>query len=149
MAISTFKAVTYKGTEGLVANSESRGFKVVMDEPESLGGTNKGFNPVEGLLISLGGCLVIVGTAFAKSKGIDLQDLWVETEGDLDPAGFLQGKEGVRPGFQAVRFTVHFKSNSPEDKLVEFQKFMESRCPVSDTLGKGTQVLANKLVLEK
>jgi uncharacterized OsmC-like protein len=148
MALTTFKAVTHKGNEGLVAIGETRGFKVVMDEPESLGGTNKGFNPVEMLLVALGGCLVIVASVFAKSQEIDLQDIWVETEGDLDPAGFMHGKEGVRPGFQTVRATIHIKSNSPEDKLLEFQKFMESRCPVSDTL-MGTQVVAEKLIIER
>ena len=117
MAVETFKAVSSKGDGGLSVVNESRGFKVIMDEPKSLGGTNQGMNPVEGLLVSLGSCLVIVGAAFAKSHGIDLQDIRVETEGDLDPAGFLHGKEGVRPGFQEVRFTVHIKSNSPEEKL--------------------------------
>ena len=149
MTAVTFKAVSRKGKKGLVAESESRGFKIVMDEPENLGGTDKGMNPVEGLLVSLGSCLVIVGSAFAKGQGIDLQDIWVETEGDLDPDGFLLGKEGVRPGFEAVRFTIHIKSSSPEEKLGEFKKFMEGRCPVSDTLGNGTRVIANKLVIER
>jgi len=149
MATVTFKAVSHKGKSGLVVESQTHGFKVVMDEPENLGGTNQGMNPVEGLLVSLGSCLVIVGAAFAKAQGIDLQDLWVETEGDLDTDGFLKGKEGVRPGFQDVRFTVHIKSNSPEAKLHEFQKFMESRCPVSDTLSKGTRMKANALVIER
>lgn len=77
MATATFKAVSRKGKEGLIAESESRGFKIIMDEPESLGGTNKGMNPVEGLLVSLGSCLVIVGSDFAKAQRIDLRDLWV------------------------------------------------------------------------
>jgi len=149
MATATFKAVSRKGKGGLVVENESRGFKIVIDEPENLGGTDKDMNPVEGLLVSLGSCLVIVGSAFAKGQGIDLQDLWVETEGDFDPDGFLLGKEGVRPGFEAVRFTIHIKSSSPEEKLGEFIKFMESRCPVSDTLGNGTRVIANKLIIER
>ncbi len=149
MATATFKAVSRKGKGGLLVENESRGFKIIMDEPENLGGTDKGMNPVEGLLVSLGSCLVIVGAAFAKGQGIDLQDLWVETEGDLDPDGFMLGKEGVRPGFDDVRFTIHIKSSSSEDKLRAFQKFMESRCPVSDTLGNGTRVTANKLVIER
>ena len=149
MAVETFKAVSIKGDGGLSVVNETRGFKIIMDEPESLGGTNTGMNPVEGLLVSLGSCLAIVGMAFAKSHGIDLQDIRVETEGDLDPAGFLQGKEGVRPGYQAIRFTVYIKSDSPEDKLNEFYKFMESRCPVGDTLGVGTTVVANDLVIER
>lgn len=149
MAVTTFKATSRKGTSPLEVINESRGFKVIMDEPESLGGTDKGMNPVEGLLISLGSCLVIVASAFAKANHIDVQDVWVETEGDLDTDGFLLGKEGVRPGYQAIRFTIHIKSNSPADKLEEYKKFIESRCPVSDTLGKGTVVTAHELVIER
>lgn len=149
MAATTFKAVSRKGSGGLEVINESRGFKITMDEPAELGGSNKGVNPVEGLLVSLGSCLAIVGMAFAKANDIDLQDIRVETEGDLDTDGFLLGKEGVRPGFQAVRFTIHVKSSSSEEKLRAFQKFMESRCPVSDTLGNGTKVIANDMVIER
>ena len=149
MAVETFKAVSRKGDGGLSVVSETRGFKITMDEPKSLGGTDQGMNPVEGLLVSLGSCMVIVGSAFAKSKDIDLQDIWVETEGDLDPDGFLKGKEGVRPGYQAVRFTIHIKSSSPEDKLLAFQEFIETRCPVSDNLSNGTKFSANSLVIER
>jgi uncharacterized OsmC-like protein len=149
MAAVTFKAVSHKGKGGLIVESQTHGFKIVMDEPENLGGTNQGMNPLEGLLVSFGSCLVIVGAAFAKAQGIDLQDLWIETEGNLDTDGFLRGIEGVRPGFQDVHFTIHIKSNSPEAKLHEFQKFMESRCPVTDTLRNGTRINANTLVIER
>jgi uncharacterized OsmC-like protein len=149
MAVTTFKATSRRGTSPLEVVNEVRGFKVTMDEPESLGGTDKGMNPVEGLLISLGSCLVIVVSAFANAHKINVQDVWVETEGDLDPDGFLLGKEGVRPGYQAVRLTLHIKSDSPEDKLQEFVKFVYSRCPVGDTLRLGTSVSANQFVIER
>ncbi len=141
MAKTTFKAVSRKGNGGLEVVNEVRNFKLVLDEPASLGGTDKGVNPVENILVSLGSCLVIVGLAFAKAKGINLQDIWVEAEGDLDTDGFLKGKEGVRPGFQDIRYTINIKSDSSEEKVEEFKRFMESRCPVSDTLSAGTRVV--------
>lgn len=149
MAVTTFTATSRRGSNPLEVVNETRGFKLIMDEPESLGGTNKGMNPVEGLLVSLGSCLVIVVSAFASAHKIDIQDVWVDTEGDLDPDGFLLGKEGVRPGYQAIRLTLHIKSNSPEDKLQEFVKFVYSRCPVGDTLRLGTVVSANDFVIER
>jgi uncharacterized OsmC-like protein len=75
MAKATFKAVSRKGNGGLEVINEVRNFKVILDEPVSMGGTDKGVNPVENILVSLGSCLVIVGEAFAKAKGIDLQDI--------------------------------------------------------------------------
>jgi len=52
MAKSTYRAISRKLPAGLAVESESRGFKVIMDEPTSLGGTNTGMNPVEALLSS-------------------------------------------------------------------------------------------------
>ncbi len=147
MALATFTAVS-KRLSGLAVENTVRDFKTVMDEPPSLGGTDTGMNPVEGLLAALGSCQVIVASAFAKANKIDLQDFWVELEGDLDPDGFLMGKPGVRNGFQEIRFTMHIKSNSPAEKVEEFQKFIESRCPVGDTLSKGTHILPSKIVIE-
>ena len=147
MALATFKAVS-KLQRGLAVENTVRDFKVIMDEPPGLGGTDTGMNPVEGLLVALGSCQVIVAAAFAKANGVDLQDFWVELEGDLDPDGFLKGKPGVRTGFQEVRFTMHIKSNSPVEKVEAFQKFIESRCPVGDTLVNGTKIVPARIVIE-
>lgn len=147
MSIATYKA-TSKLVEGLQVDSHVRNFSVRMDEPVSLGGTDTGMNPVEALLAALGSCLVIVAGAFAKSQGIDLQDFWVELEGDLDPDGFLKGKPGVRMGFQEVRFTPHFKTSSSPEEIEKFAAFIKSRCPVSDMIMNETKVVQGKPVIE-
>ncbi len=147
MSSETFKS-TSKLVEGLQVDNRVRSFTIRMDEPESLGGTDTGMNPVEALLAALGSCLVIVAAAFAKSQGIDLQECWVELEGDLDPDGFLRGKPGVRMGFQEIRFTPHFKTNSSPEEIEKFAAFMKSRCPVSDVIMNETKVVQQDLVIE-
>ncbi len=147
MSMVTFKA-TSKLVKGLAVESEVRGFKIRMDEPQELGGTDTGMNPVEAVLSALGSCQVIVASAFARARHIDLQDFWVELEGDLDTDGFLLGKPGVRNGFQEIRFTMHIKTDSDPEKVAEFQKFIESRCPVGDTLAVGTTLLPTRIVIE-
>jgi uncharacterized OsmC-like protein len=147
MPIATFKA-TSKLVDGLKVDNAVRGFSVRMDEPPNLGGTDTGMNPVEALLAALGSCQVIVAAAFAKAQGIDLQDFWVELEGDLDPDGFLKGKPGVRMGFSEVRLTPHIKtSNSPEE-VAKFVEFIKSRCPVGDVMVNGTRILPADAVIE-
>lgn len=147
MAHSTFKA-TSRLKEGLQVDTQVRNFSIHMDEPASLGGTDSGMNPVEALLAALGSCLVIVAAAFAKEKDIDLQDFWVELEGDLDPAGFLQGKPGVRNGFSEVRFTPHIKTDASKEKVDDFIWFVKSRCPVSDVMMNRTQVIAETPIID-
>jgi len=81
-------------------------------------------------------------------KKIEYEDLWVEVEGDLDMDGFMHGKEGVRPGFQEIRHTIHIKTTENASKVKEFKNFVESRCPVTDTLNTGTQLTPEKIVIE-
>lgn len=95
--ITTVSATTVL-KDNLLVEAETRGHKVIVDEPLDLGGTDRGMNPVELLLSALGACQSIVARTYAKKFDIDLQNFWVELEGDIDLDGFL-GKSDVRPGF--------------------------------------------------
>lgn len=143
----TFRAKVTKEPTGLKVTGESRGFSVTLDEPETLGGTNEGMNPVEMVLCALGSCECIVASTFAKQQDFKYESLWVELEGDLDPAGFL-GDPNVRPGFQEIRVVFHFKTDETLEKCEEFSKFMESRCPVFDNLTNGVPVVCADVIKE-
>ena len=144
----TFKVVAKKTGDGLQVQSDARGFKIIMDEPEDLGGTNTGMNPVESLLCALGSCQTIVAYAFAEAKGINLEGFHVELEGDLDPDGFMGLAEGVRNGFQEIRYSMHFKSDASKEDLEDYAKFIESRCPVGDCLQNGVSMKLTNVVVE-
>lgn len=143
--LTTFKASAKKLPEGLQVETESRGFKIVMDEPEELGGTNAAMNPVEALLCALGACQTIVASAFAQAKGFKFEEYHVELEGDLDPDGFM-GLADVRPGFQEIRFTMHFKTDESQEKAEEFAEFIEKTCPVGDCIGNGVKLVKSGVV---
>lgn len=138
MATEVFKAQV-KWQQGLVCEAEARGFKVKMDEPPELGGSNTAMNPVEMLLSALGGCVTICAAAFAPACKVKLADFYVEVEGDLDPDGFLGKNPNVRKGFSDIRFTMYIKSDSPQENIDALVKMIEKTCPVSDTL-KGVAV---------
>ena len=149
MAKTTYKSISRKLPGGLAVESESRGFKVIMDEPNSLGGTNTGMNPVEALLAALGSCQCIAAAQSAKSQGIDLKEFWIELEGDLGIDGLPRSDPRVRSGYQEVRFTMHIKTDASQDKVEAFQKFIESDCPVGDSLGKGVTIKPATIVIER
>ena len=144
----TFKAVARKTATGLQVESEARTFKIIMDEPEELGGSNTGMNPVEALLCTLGSCQTIVAFAFAEAYGIKLDGFHVEIEGDSDPDGFMGIAEGVRNGFQEIRYSMHFKSEASQEELEGFANFIESKCPVADCLQNGVPLKLTKVVVE-
>jgi uncharacterized OsmC-like protein len=143
--LTTFKAQVKSLPEGLQVEADVRGFKILMDEPKELGGTDQGMNPVEALLCALGGCQVIVAKAFAASQNFTFDDVYVELEGDLDPDGFM-GLADVRNGFQQIRYTMHFKTNESQEKCEAFMKFIESKCPVGDCLCNSVQFAGSRVV---
>lgn len=135
----TFRS-TGKWVGGLRVETQVRQFTLNFDEPPSLGGEDSAPNPVEGLLASFVGCLGIVAVVVAREKNLPLEGVEVEVEGDLDPRGFMGQYQLVRPGFLTVRFVVKVKGNLTEAEMQELLREIENRCPVSDTLGKGTVV---------
>lgn len=74
--------------ENVRVEVEARGHRLIIDEPEALGGTDQGMNPVELLLSALGACQAIVARTYAKKFGIDLKSFRVDLEGELDIDGF-------------------------------------------------------------
>lgn len=138
--LTTFKATAKKLPGGLQVETNSRGFKILMDEPEDLGGTNEGMNPVEALLCALGACQSIVASAFAEAHDFSFDEFHVELEGDLDPDGFM-GLADVRSGFQEIRFVMHFKTNESQEKAEAFAEFIEKTCPVGDCISNGVKIV--------
>src|SRR5690554_7369291 len=67
---------------------DARQFRVVVDEPVQLGGSDAGPNPVEYILAGYAGCLNVVGHLVAKEMGMSIHKLSVEVSGDLNPARF-------------------------------------------------------------
>jgi uncharacterized OsmC-like protein len=55
----------------------------------------------------------------------------------------------VRPGYQEIRFTMHIKTDAPQDKVEAFQNFIQSRCPVGDSLGKRVTIKPATIVIDK
>jgi len=145
-AIQTFKATAHL-QDGVKVKTTARNFELIIDEPESLGGTNTGMNPVEALLASLGACQSIVARVYAPKFGVKLDDFRVDVEGELDLDGFFN-KSDVRPGYSDIRYTFTIKTDSPKDKVEEFVQFLESKCPVGDTIAHPVNVKLERIVIE-
>lgn len=145
--LTTFKAVSRKLPEGLQVESTARNFKVIMDEPQELGGTDKAMNPVEAVLCALGSCQSIVAAAFAEANNFKFDEFYVELEGDLDPDGFM-GLADIRPGMLEIRFKMHFKTSEPQEKAEKFAEFIENTCPVGDCLMNGVKLVPTGVVID-
>lgn len=146
MAVSVFKATAHL-QEGVAVKVRARDFELTIDEPRSLGGTDTGMNPVEAVLGALGACQSIVARVYAGNFDVDLQDFWVEVEGDLDLDGFFK-RSNVRPGFSDIRYTFHIKTDAPRERVEEFVQFLEETCPVGDTIANTVNLKLEGIVIE-
>ncbi|KDR96588.1 Uncharacterized OsmC-related protein [Peptoclostridium litorale DSM 5388] len=141
MAITTFKT-TAVSDEGFTIECESAsGKKLVLDEPKDHGGKDLGMNPCEGLLGAIGACQTMVAKGFAKMKGINLENIVIEVEGDIDLRGY-KGAKDVPIGFQEIRSIFHIKADNTEEQIREFVKFVESSCPVGVTVKNSAKVVS-------
>ncbi len=118
-------------------------FVLDADEPPILAGHDKGANPVEHLLHALASCMTTTLVYHAAVRGIKLDEVESEYEGDIDLKGFLAISDKVRPGYQEIR--VKFKVKTDAEN-VERLKALSKLSPVYDVVSKGTSV---KVQIEK
>lgn len=144
--VKTFKA-TAQLQDGVKVLTRARQFELLIDEPQSLGGTDTGMNPVEALLASLGACQSIVARVYAPKFDVVLEDFRVDVEGELDLDGFFN-RADVRPGYSDIRYTFYIKTSSPQEKVEAFVQFLESKCPVGDTIANPVNLKLNRIVIE-
>lgn len=127
-------AASSRQLEGLRSETKVRQFSLDVDEPEVLGGSDAGPNPVEYVLAALASCQEITYRLHADALGIPLDGVSVEVEGELDLRGFFAVDEGVRAGFQDIVATVRLDSPAPRADLERLQQVVDAHCPVLDIL---------------
>jgi uncharacterized OsmC-like protein len=118
-------------------NKHKQIFELDADEPPVLAGEDNAPNPVEHLLNSLAGCVTTSMVAHAAVRGIHLDEVESEIEGDIDLQGFLGLSKDVPKGYTDIR--IKFKVKSDEENT-ERLKSLAEYSPVFNTLIHGTNV---------
>ena len=112
-------------------------FELQADEPPILAGSDEGANPVEHLLNALAACVTTSMVAHAAVRGIHIEELESEIEGDIDLRGFLGLADDVPKGFTDIR--IKFRVTADIDNR-ERLKRLASYSPVVNTLTQGANV---------
>jgi uncharacterized OsmC-like protein len=112
-------------------------FDLDADEPPVLAGEDQAPNPVEHLLNALAGCLTTAMVAHAAVRGIHIEELESEIEGDLDLRGYLGLSKDVPKEYTDIR--VKFRVKSDEENT-ERLKRLAKYSPVYNTLMHGVNV---------
>lgn len=85
----------------------SREHEVVIDQPVTGGGTNRGMSPVELFIASLAGCVAYYAAYYMERNKIPSEGLRVDTDWDFEKKPYRISK---------VRMTIHLPSGFPPDK---------------------------------
>ena len=107
--------------------------EITIDEPENLGGSNQGMDPLSALLSSLAGCENAVANFVAKEMDFDLQGISFQVNGNIDSEGMM-GNPDVRPYFQTVSVKAKVQTSESDERVQELQDKVDARCPVFTTL---------------
>ena len=114
--------------------AKTRQFKLIIDEPEGLGGTDEGANPVEYILVGVAGCLNVVGHIVAKELGFTIDKLKIEVTGNINPDCLFGVSDNERAGFKKIDLKLIPETDAPVEILVKWLKIVQKRCPIKDNL---------------
>ena len=154
MAKATF-SVKSEWNGGFSVTSSSKGFRIggqniernteykaQYDFPDQLSGEGKGPTVCESCMGSLAACLTQTIIAHAISRGIQIDSINIDVEGDVDMRGFTGISNDVRPGAQQFRVNMNIKSNTAsKEQINELYDIGKRFSPAFDTLTNGTSVV--------
>ena len=114
---------------GMAGEKVARRFTIDIDEPCKLGGTNRFANPQEHLIAALNACMTVGYVAQCTVRGIKLESLQIETEGEIDLRGFLGIDPDVAPGYESLSYTVRIKGDGTEEQFAEIHEAVMATSP--------------------
>jgi len=132
---------------GIGGDQVPRRFAIDIDEPSELGGSNRFANPQEHLIAALNACMTVGYVAQCAVRGITLESLEIETEGDIDLRGFLGIDPAVTRGYDTLRYTVRIKGSGTKAQFAEIHAAVMATSPNFHNLARPV-TLAPTLVVE-
>jgi uncharacterized OsmC-like protein len=106
-----------------------RRFSIDIDEPCELGGTNCFANPQEHLLAALNACMTVGYVAQCAARGITLESLEIETDGEIDLRGFLGIDPAVPPGYENLGYIVRIKGSGTKEEFAQVHEVVMATSP--------------------
>ena len=114
---------------GIGGDEVPRRFTIDIDEPCELGGSNRFANPQEHLIAALNACITVGYVAQCAVRGITLENLAIETEGEIDLRGFLGIDPAVPRGYDNLRYKVRIKGNGTKEQFAEIHEAVMATSP--------------------
>ncbi|MEM7169057.1 MAG: OsmC family protein [Pseudomonadota bacterium] len=124
-----------------------RSFAFEIDEPLELGGSNAFANPQEHLLAALNACMTVGYVAQCAVRGLTIDRLEIETEGDIDLRGFLGIDPAISNGYESLTYTVRISGDGSKEEFSDVHDAVMATSPNFFNLSKSISLIP-KLVVQ-
>ena len=125
-------------------SSRTEPFEFVNGEPPVLLGNNEGANPVEFLLHALAGCVTTTFVLHAAARGIRIESISTQMEGDIDLHGLLGLDDSVSPGYEQIRINMDIKADCSDEELDDLLAYTRDHSPVCNTVCRPVPVIVER-----
>ena len=126
-------------------SSRTEPFVFDAGEPPCLLGNNEGANPVEFLLHALAACVTTTMVVHAAARGIQLESISTELEGEIDLQGFLGLDESVSPGYEKITMRMDVKADCSDEELDDLMEFVRGHSPVCTSVCRPVPVIVERV----
>ncbi len=127
--IFKIQASWLKGTQ---MESETRGFKILMDKPLEEKGTNLAPKPAEVSLQALGSCLLFAYLYAANKLNVTIDGLKVNIEGETVPGDWVDEQQIKRPGFKSVQYEILINTKHSNEEIEKVHNLALRASPMYD-----------------
>lgn len=127
-------------------DSRAEAFEFTNGEPPILLGDNEGANPVEYLLHALAGCVTTTFVLHAAARGVKLNRVSTELQGDMDLRGLLALDDTVSPGYEQIRIRMAVDADCSDEELDQLMSFAQAHSPVCTTVCRPVPVVVERVM---
>jgi len=135
----------HTGKEKYKTTMTAGNHELIADEPEGVGGQDKGPDPYDYLLMSLGACTSITLRMYAERKKWPVEDIFVELKHHKDHAEDCEDCDDKSAKIDKIEKEIIVKGDLDQDQLDRLLE-ISHKCPVNKTL-KGDMEM--KATIEK
>jgi len=136
----------HHGKENFKTIMTAGNHELVADEPKDVGGSNKGPDPYDFLLMSLGSCTAITLKMYADRKKWAVEDIYVELRQFKDHATDCEDCDDKSAKIDKIEKEIIVKGDLSQEQLDKLLE-ISHKCPVNRTL-KG-EVEMNATIVQK
>ncbi len=131
-----------------MGNPAGEPFKLLIDAPGGLNGTNIGPSPLLVILSSIGACIIAVTRFWALIMGITIEEMQVFSRGHINLGAIFGIDDKKMAGYDKLEPVIRIKANASEEKINELMDKVFAHCPVITNFG-GASPIKPKVQIKK